>query len=74
MCRAYGVSRAGYYARAKRLPSTRQQKDDELTGKIAQIHQASRGTYGSPRIVQALRSQGETIGKHRVARLMQQGN
>jgi putative transposase len=72
MCRAYGVSRAGYYARAKRQPSERMQKDVELAGRIEQIHKGSRGTYGSPRIAEALRSEGETIGKHRVARLMQQ--
>jgi putative transposase len=72
MCRAYGVSRAGYYARIKRQSSARKKKDDELVHRIERIHQTSRGTYGSPRITQALRSQGETIGKHRVARLMQQ--
>jgi transposase InsO family protein len=72
MCRAYGVSRAGYYAYARRAPSARMQKDVELAGKIEKIHQASHGTYGSPRITEALRHEGETIGKHRVARLMQQ--
>lgn len=72
MCRAYGVSRAGYYARIKRKPSARRQEDVALTGRIERIHQASRGTYGSPRVVQALRNEGQTVGKHRVARLMQQ--
>ena len=36
------------------------------------IHQASRETYGSPSIWEALLKQGHRIGEHRVARLMRQ--
>jgi putative transposase len=35
------------------------------------VHEASRGTYGSPRVHQALRQRGHRVGKNRVARLMQ---
>ncbi len=38
------------------------------------IHQESRGTYGSPRIHEALKKQGVSVGKKRVERLMQAYN
>ena len=39
---------------------------------IKRIHSESRCTYGYPRIHQALRQQGFTCGKHRVARIMRE--
>jgi putative transposase len=45
--------------------------DAAITEKIAVIHEESGGTYGSPRIRQALRKdEAVTCGKRRVARLM----
>jgi len=41
-----------------------------LTEKIRQIHEKSRGTYGSPRIHAALQGEGIRVGEKRVARLM----
>lgn len=41
--------------------------------KIERIFSDSKGTYGSPRIHQALRHSGLKIGRKRVVRLMQQG-
>jgi len=70
MCRLYGVTRAGYYAWRHRAPSRHRQADERLGHQIRQIHTASRGTYGSPRIHRVLRSWGARVGKHRVARLM----
>jgi putative transposase len=70
MCRVLGVSRSGYYAWRKRPPSKRDQKDAMLTEKIRQIHEKSRGTYGSPRVHAALRDKGIRVGEKRVARLM----
>jgi putative transposase len=70
MCRVLGVSRSGYYAWRNRGPSKRAQKDAMLTEKIREIHDRSRGTYGSPRVHAALRNEGIRVGKKRVARLM----
>jgi len=72
MCRVLGVSRSGYYAWRKRPPSKRDRKDAMLTGRIRQIHDESRGTYGSPRVHAALQAGGIRVGKKRVARLMKE--
>ena len=74
MCRVLGVSRSGYYAWRKRPPSKRAQKDAMLTKKIRQIHDNSRGTYGSPRVHAALQAEGIRVGKKRVARLMKEAD
>lgn len=61
MCRLYGVSRSGFYAWQQRPQSARSQRDKTLTEQIQRTHQASRETYGSPRIHQALQRQGESL-------------
>lgn len=43
-----------------------------LTKRIRQIHNGSRGTYGSPRVHAALLADGIRVGKKRVARLMKE--
>ncbi|MGH7909867.1 MAG: IS3 family transposase, partial [Thermodesulfobacteriota bacterium] len=70
MCRVYGVTRAGYYAWRSRKQSERARRNEQLIERIRAVHRASRGTYGSPRIYQALRRQGCRAGENRVARLM----
>lgn len=70
MCRALGVSRAGYYAAAHRLPGARAWRDEQLRAEIRLIHKTSRETYGSPRVHAELRAKGERCGRKRVARLM----
>ena len=64
------VSRSGYYAWEKREEPQRAVADQELTQKIQEIYQKSRTTYGSPRVHAALKSQGISVGRKRVARLM----
>ena len=71
MCRLYGVTRAGYYAWRERGCSDREKNNALLAEQIRRAHQASHGTYGSPRIYRALRSQGCPASENRVARLMQ---
>jgi len=70
VCRLYGVSAAGYYAWRGRAPSKRAVQDAGLVGQIRQVHQASRETYGSPRVHASLRRRGSTVGRRRIERLM----
>jgi putative transposase len=70
MCRQLDVSRSGYYAWLERRPSARARRDQQLSVKVAAVHTASRGTYGSPSIRNELVEDGEKVGKKRVARLM----
>lgn len=70
LCRLLGVSRSGYYAWRKRLPSARTQANQELTRQITAVHEQSRGTYGAPRIWVELRDRGVVCSRKRVARLL----
>ena len=70
MCNALQVSRSGFYVHKKKPVSKRRLRDRDLKPKVLQSYQRSRKTYGSPRIVQDLRKQGERTSKNRVARLM----
>ena len=71
MCRVLGVSRSGFHAWVVREPSTRTVADGRLTGRIAEIHELSRKTYGSPRVHAELRLEdGMRVGRKRVERLM----
>ncbi len=72
MCRQLGLSTSGYYAWERREVSQRQRDDAVLMEEIKASHRRSRGTYGSPRIYDDLKEQGETVGRHRVARLMRE--
>jgi len=65
------VSTSGFYAWLKRTPSKRQIEDESLLKHIEVIFKASRHTYGSPRIHDALKDQGHHVSEKRVARLMQ---
>jgi transposase InsO family protein len=70
LCTRLGVSRSGFYAWRRRGPSERSQANAELTAQVREVHAASRGSYGSPRVWQALRQRGVYAARSRVARLM----
>lgn len=72
MCRLLHVTRGGYYAWQRREPSERTRQDVQLLERVREVHQRSRGYYGSPRVTSQLRLQGLTLGRRRVARLMRQ--
>jgi transposase InsO family protein len=69
MCEMLKVSRAGYYAWAKREPSERDLEDEDLTREIKQVHRENRGKYGIDRIRGELAKRGHRVGPQRVRRL-----
>ncbi len=72
MCRVLEVSTSGYYAWRKRPASRRAQEDGVLLRRIRTIHEASRQSYGVPRVYRELREDRVDVGRDRVARLMRQ--
>lgn len=70
MCRLYGVTRAGYYLWRSRERSERERQNAQLAERIRAVHEASRGTYGSPRVYQVLRKRGCRASENRIARVM----
>jgi putative transposase len=71
MCRVLEVSRSGFHAWAKRMPSARAREDARLTERIREIHELNRRVYGSPRIhAELVLADGARIGRKRVERLM----
>lgn len=72
LCAAFGVSRSGFYAWQIRPASSRQRADNVLGVALCRAHQASRQTYGSPRLLAALQQHGHRLSRRRVRRLMRQ--
>lgn len=66
-CKVLEVSRSGYYLWLRRPASARAYRRQELARKIAQVHEQNRKVYGSPRVCQALRAQGESVCENTVA-------
>ena len=71
MCRLLKVSTSGYYEWRSRAPSASQQDNARLLRKIRHVHTESDGMFGSPRVWEELRYDGESCSLNRVARLMQ---
>lgn len=69
MCRAFAVSRSGYYAWASGVLSPRAQADERLKVAIKAVHKQSRETYGPLRMQPELAEQGFEAGRDRIARL-----
>ena len=70
LCHCLQVSRQGFYAWSRRRPSRRQTEDQRLVKHIRRIHEATRRSYGAPRVLVRLRDDGVRISRKRVARLM----
>ena len=73
LCRLFGVTRPGYYAWRQRPTSAHTKQDRVLLDEMRAIVERSGGTYGSPRIYQALVARGHRISHRRVERLMRVG-
>lgn len=72
-CRVLNVSRSGYYEWVCRLDSPCHQENELLLKQIREIHERSRGTYGSPRVHAELTlGLGLPVNLKRVARLMRE--
>lgn len=74
LCEVLEVSASGYYdwCRRQTQPGPRAQANASLLEQIVRIHQASRQTYGSPRVQQQLARAGRRHGRNRIARLMRE--
>ena len=72
MCHVLKVSRSGYYAWRRRVPTAREMADSDLQKEIKEIFAASKKTYGSPRVHTELRVDGIRVSRKRVERLMRE--
>jgi putative transposase len=70
MCAQLKVTRAGFYAWQTRQASERDEQDALLLQRVRDVHERSRGFYGSPRVTGQLRLDGLCVGRRRIARLM----
>jgi transposase InsO family protein len=72
-CRTLGVSRGGYYAWRGRPAPPKRLRRIWLANEIIEIHKASYGTYGEPRVTAELRfGRGVTVGHNTVCSIMKE--
>jgi putative transposase len=71
-CAALSVSPSGFYAHRHKAERPRRQEDARIAHEMKEIFETNYHCYGSPRLVQGLKSRGISCGKTRVRRLMQQ--
>lgn len=72
MAKTLQLSRSRYYARRTLGSSARAKRDAVLLPLIQSAFDASRRTYGSPRIYNQLRKDGVRCSENRVARVMRE--
>jgi hypothetical protein len=74
LCAVMRVSRSGFYDYLDRYTSgdDKRSDDPELTSRIKEIFNRSRGSYGSRRILKQLQAEGYEIGRFKVRRIMRQ--
>jgi len=70
MCRLLGVSSSGFYDWLGRPVSAHERENAQLLKAIKHSHEASDGTYGSPRVVRDIIDAGFACSENRIARLM----
>jgi putative transposase len=70
ICRTLEIAPSSYYAARRRQPSARAIADEELKPRISAIHASNFAVYGARKVWHALRREGESVGRDRVARLM----
>ena len=72
MLKHLGVSRSGYHAWLKRVPSNTEKRREAVKSKIKDIYENSRQNYGAPKITVELRKTGEVISERTVGTYMRQ--
>ena len=70
MCKAFRLSRSGYYSWKSRSPSQRALETIAIKEQIHALYHESKGRYGSPKITNELRHSGWSVSRPRVARIM----
>jgi transposase InsO family protein len=70
MLKYLGVSRSGYNAWLKRLPSNQHKRRESVKEKIQDIYDKSYQNYGAPKITKELRKDGDTISERTVGKYM----
>jgi transposase InsO family protein len=73
-CRVLAVSVSGYYRWRRRPEGKRETRRAELVTQIRVVHEASRCTYGAPRVQRALQQRGLRLNRKTVARLMRESS
>ena len=71
-CLVLEVSRSGYYDWLDRPTSPTAKRMEELKVKIKKVHEENRCVYGSRRVCEALKAEGETVCTKTVARGMKE--
>lgn len=70
MCRCLKVSTSGFHAWRQRPASRRERDNQQLLARIRELHTASDGVMGMPRMHEQLGYEGKASSRNRVARLM----
>lgn len=72
MLKHLGVSRSGYHAWLKRVPSNTEKRREAVKAEIQDIYDESKQNYGAPKITRELRKSGEIISERTVGKYMKQ--
>jgi len=72
LCELFEVPRSGYYAWSRGQESARELANRVAVEQIKRVFRAQRQRYGSPRITEQLRREGQICNHKRVERLMRQ--
>ena len=72
MCRVLAVSTSGFYGWKSQPVSARETRDAVLRVRVHRAFDASRRTYGSPRVRAELCAEGDVVSTKKVATLMRE--
>lgn len=72
MLKILGVSRSGYHAWLKRLPSNQKRRKEAIQDKIQKIYDGSKQNYGAPKITVEFRKSGEIISERTVSKYVKE--